>query len=168
MAHLVRPVTIADADALGVAHVEAWRAAYRGAMPDEFLDGLDPAARADRWRDILVSGSDAATWVTELDGDVVGFASAGPCRDEDADVGEVWAINLAPVAWGRGLGRALMDAALDALRAAGHREAVLWVVDRNERARRFYEIGGWTVDGGTKVDAFGGAEVTEVRYRRPL
>ena len=35
---------LAALDALGVAHVEAWRAAYRGAMPDEFLDALDPGA----------------------------------------------------------------------------------------------------------------------------
>lgn len=159
---------MADVDELGIVHVEAWRAAYRGAMPDEYLDGLDPAARADRWRGILESGSDAATWVVEVDGRVAGFTSAGPCRDEGAAVGEVWAINLAPWAWDRGLGRALMDTALDALRAAGHEEAVLWVVDRNERARRFYEIGGWVLDGGTKVDTFGGGEVDEVRYRRRL
>ena len=51
---------------------------------------------------------------------------------------------------------------------AGYEHAVLWVAERNARARRFYEIGGWQPDGATKVDTFGGAEVHEVRYRRPL
>lgn len=167
---MVRPAVLADADQLGRVHVAAWQSTYRGMMPDGFLDGLDPAQRADGWRQHLGSDSPVTSLVAELDGEVVGFANYGPPNDTDLgpDVGELWAINVAPTAWGRGLGRALMDAVLDALHDAGYEHAVLWVADRNERARRFYEIGGWRADGATKVDTFGGTEVREVRYRRPL
>jgi hypothetical protein len=45
-------------------------------------------------------------------------------------------------------------------------EAVLWVAEENPRARRFYEHGGWALDGGRKVDEVApGALVAEVRYR---
>jgi len=38
----VRYATVGDAPALGRVHVRAWLAAYRGQMPDDYLDGLRP------------------------------------------------------------------------------------------------------------------------------
>jgi RimJ/RimL family protein N-acetyltransferase len=43
---------------------------------------------------------------------------------------------------------------------------VLWVLEANERARRFYERGGWKADGETRVEAISGQPVPQVRYRR--
>jgi len=53
----------------------------------------------------------------------------------------------------------------DALRRAGFDEAVLWVLETNVRARRFYEIAGWKPDGQTKADERGTVTLHEVRYR---
>jgi RimJ/RimL family protein N-acetyltransferase len=49
--------------------------------------------------------------------------------------------------------------------SAGYGEAVLWVLEDNPRARRFYERTGWSLDGGVKDDSHLGVSVTEVRYR---
>ena len=49
-----------------------------------------------------------------------------------------------------------------------YRHAVLWVLDGNRRARRFYEREGWAFDGATKVDDRFGPGVRELRYGRPL
>ena len=46
----VRSATVADADEIAAIHVLSWQVAYRGLMPQEYLDGLDPAQRAERWR----------------------------------------------------------------------------------------------------------------------
>ena len=54
------------------------------------------------------------------------------------------------------------------LRSAGFGEAILWVLEGNDRAERFYRAGGWEHDGGSKVDNFQGATVTELRYRKRL
>ena len=49
------------------------------------------------------------------------------------------------------------------LASAGFREATLWVVRENDRARRFYEALGWALDGAEKVDAqMTGAPLHEV------
>jgi RimJ/RimL family protein N-acetyltransferase len=175
-AAIVRPPTADDAEAIGLAHVRAWQVAYRGLIPDEYLDGLDPVARGDAWRRVLASpheldGASGEHLVIEVDGDVVGFAGFGPCRDDDAagvELGELYAINLRPDAWGQGHGRRLLTAAVDGLRRRGFGEAVLWVVTGNDRARRFYEAAGWTVDGAERSDDRGAFTIPEVRYRIDL
>jgi GNAT superfamily N-acetyltransferase len=86
---------------------------------------------------------------------LLGFASYSPSRDSDADpgrVGEISAIYLLPSAWDKGIGRQLMDATLACLATAGFTQVTLWVLDSNVRARRFYEAGGWSADGGQKLD----------------
>ena len=41
----IRPATLADTEGIGLAHVRSWQSAYRGKMPQDYLDGLDPAVR---------------------------------------------------------------------------------------------------------------------------
>ncbi len=169
----IRPATAADAGRIAVVHVRSWQGAYRGLMPQEYLDGLDPAARAAGWERSLreLDWSRSGVLVAEEDGALAGFAGFGPARAEDEDparVGEVRAIYLLPEAWGRGTGGRLMAAALARLTQAGYAEAILWVLGTNARARRFYEAGGWAADGGTLDDDSRGFRISEVRYRRPL
>ena len=103
------------------------------------------------------------------DGDLVGYCDVGPSRSDDHSVtGELYAIYVDPVRIGTGLGRPLIRAARRTLGVLGHRRAELWVLDSNERARRFYEADGWHHDGEIKVEEMGGAEITEARYVRDL
>lgn len=168
----VRAADISDSTAIGLVHVRSWQAVYKGHFPQPFLDGLDPVQRSEHWAQLLRSGPNEreSTLVLELDGGVVGFSNVGPSRDHGAAVteGEVRAIYLMPDQWSQGLGKQLMGASLDHLVRVGFSEAILWVLDRNGQARRFYEIGGWTADGGFKEDESFGFSVAEVRYRRAL
>lgn len=158
-----------DVNALGRVHVRAWQAAYRGVMPDEYLDALDPTDRALMWaRFFERAPSDRQLKVVTVDGDVVGFSCFGACADSgDGALGELFAINLDPDHWGRGLGRKLLSTVHDELATFGD-EAVLWVVPANARARGVYESAGWTDDGGRRHDEVLGAQVDEMRYRITL
>jgi GNAT superfamily N-acetyltransferase len=169
----VRPARLEDAWQIAVIHVRSWQEAYRGLLPQEFLDRLDPAQRVDSWRrDLEPPGPIRSGTLVIGSGDALaGFVNFGPTRDEDDDparVGEIRAIYLLSRRWGQGLGRDLMAAALDRLSAAGFEQAILWVLDSNARARRFYEAGGWSADGAVKDDDRPGLVLNEVRYRRPL
>jgi ribosomal protein S18 acetylase RimI-like enzyme len=166
--HTVRPATSADADAIGHVQVETWTAAYEGLMPDEAIARFDVAERQRMWREGLAREPQpgSATFVAEVDGDVVGFVSVGVCRDEEG-TGELYAIYLLPSCWDRGVGRALIQRAEQSLRSSGFAEAILWVMEGNERAERFYRAAGWAPD-GRKLDTFQGAEVPELRYRKAL
>ena len=112
----------------------------------------------------------AVTVAEDEQGDIVGFVNHVASRDPDADgsIGEVTTVYVLPEHFGQGYGRALMDAATEALREAGFSQATLWVLTDNARARRFYEIAGWNLDGASQDDTIGGQPVTEVRYRREL
>ena len=167
---LARP---GDAAQIGLVHVRSWQRAYRGLLPQEYLDSLDPGRRAGDWKRWLEQPDSprSATLVIGTGARVDGFASVGPARDEGQSpelVGEIRAIYLRPDAWGHGLGRQLIAAAVERMAAAGFTQATLWVLDGNARARRFYDAGGWAVDGAVKHDDSRGFPMTEVRYRRPL
>jgi GNAT superfamily N-acetyltransferase len=168
-ARTIRHADASDAMAIGLVHVRSWQATYRGRFPQEYLDGLDPAHRGKGWRRYLEGGPGdrEAQLIASIDEHIVGFANLGPSRDEDANGdGEVRAIYLLPERWAQGVGRDLMAVGLETLAGFGFERAALWVLDTNERARRFYDAGGWTPDGATKRDDRFGFPITEVRYRR--
>lgn len=177
MPFAIRPARVEDADAIGLAHVQAWQTAYRTMMPDAYLDSLRAVDRAEGWRLSLASPSPHQRLLVAAIGpghdDVVGFVSFGPCRDEPEPGGarpdgELYAVNLAPRAWGRGIGRALVRAAADGLTDLGHERAILWVAPGNARARWLYDSEGWRVDGAARQFELYGISVPEVRYRRPF
>lgn len=157
-----------DAAAIATVRTASWRAAYRDLMPAGFLASLRPEAMADRLRARLTDPEyPFRTLVGELDGRVAGFATIGPCRDDDMPgAGEVLAIYVHPDHWSRGLGRALMSDALVELDALGQRPVTLWVLRDNARARAFYQRAGFIPDGSEHVYEAGGVPVPEVRYRR--
>ena len=159
----IRPATPDDAEAIATVHVRAWQGAYRGLMPQDYLDRIDLIARVARWHEILARPSDVFVAET-ADRTILGFTGLSPSRDEDGDpatTGEVQAIYLTPDAWGQGTGRQLMAAAVARLASKGYTRATLWVLGTNARARRFYEAAGWTTDGATKDDDRHGFPITE-------
>jgi GNAT superfamily N-acetyltransferase len=98
---------------------------------------------------------------------ICGLATTGLCRDVDlSNFGELVAIYVDPAYMRTGVGRLLIAAARERLRAVGVRQAALWVLDGNARARRFYERDGWRFDGTRRTRTYGNTPVVEVRYRR--
>lgn len=166
----IREGTPADAAACARVHVEGWRWAYRGLLPDEHLDRLSVEDRERMWREGFGPPGDRVAWVAGSGASVVGFCVTGPSEDADADrrTAEVYAIYLLPEVVGTGVGRRLFEHALEDLRRRGFRTATLWVLERNERARRFYERAGWRTDGAANEERIDCANLPTVRYRLDL
>jgi ribosomal protein S18 acetylase RimI-like enzyme len=167
----VRPAEPGDVDAIAEVHVRGWRWGYRSLLPDELLAGLDAGERAARLRAVMTEPEPTvAVHLAEVGARVIGFVSSGPTRDLDPieGTGEVYAIYLEEEAAGRGVGAALLRTAVHDLRARGFDRAMLWVLETNTRAQRFYERNGWRADGSTKSEDFRGFELREVRFERRL
>ena len=160
----------ADARAVAGLHVAAWKAAFPGLLPQDYLDDLAPEDRLGAWEEALAPSPWPIVVVAEEDGALLGFACVSPSRDEDAgeEVGELQTLYVDPSTWRTGVGTALLDAGCEELATAGFTTATLWVLGVNERARRFYERHGWRPDGAIKEHDWVAFVATDVRYRRPL
>lgn len=137
---------------------------------------MDIAALTARWRQRLRAESRVGyhasdIWVAEDGGRVAGFAQIGPCSGDRSLVGfagEVYMLYVHPAQVGRGLGRALLSHSLDILASRGYYWAVIWVLQKNDAARSFYQRAGMRPDGATRRDHFAGRRVPVLRYAKPI
>lgn len=167
---VVRRARPDDAETIANVHIRGWQVAYRGLLPDHYLGALSDAIeqRSAFWRREISTPRSIRSeiWVADRQAQVEGFAAIGPARDADNTTGELYAIYVNPNCWGQGLGRLLFTGATGRLAALGYSTAILWVLESNKRARRFYEIAGWASDGGTKLETIpDGIQLQEVSYR---
>jgi GNAT superfamily N-acetyltransferase len=82
--------------------------------------------------------------------------------------GEMFLLFVHPSHARRGIGRALLDTAHDALRATGCREAHLFVHEQNERALAVDAAAGYRPDGSDRVSEFRGTRIRELRLVKQL
>jgi ribosomal protein S18 acetylase RimI-like enzyme len=154
-----------DCRAVAQIHVDAWRAAYDGIVPSDYLAALSVDERETMWRTAVERGTPRVL-VARMDQRVAGWIAYGQSRDEGTapDVAEIWAIYVDPVAWSNGIGQALWDAARRELQGQGYRSVTLWVIRNNVRAIRFYGRAGFAAEvESAKQFELGGAQITEVR-----
>ncbi|RJS93543.1 GNAT family N-acetyltransferase [Salinisphaera sp. Q1T1-3] len=162
---------MAPADAPVVARIQrdAWRAAYAGIVPADYLAAMDLVALTRTWAARITHDMPALIGYVACDTRhrVIGYVVAGPHRDPAGDdAAEIRAIYVAPDRHGEGVGRSLMQAAAVGLRAAGFGAVRLWVFVDNTPARAFYETLGGTA-GQRHTFKLGGALLEEIDYRWP-
>ncbi|MBL1083903.1 N-acetyltransferase [Streptomyces actinomycinicus] len=161
----IRPMALTDCERVSEIRIRGWQQAYRGLMPQAYLDGLSVSADAERRRARFTGPDGSVTnLVAEQDGTVLGWAAYGPYRDGDVltDDAELYAVYVDPAHLGCGIGRALLTASVE--RCAGRPRMLLWVLRENASARRFYERAGFRFDGAEEPFEAGGVPVPEVRY----
>jgi GNAT superfamily N-acetyltransferase len=162
---VIRVASERDAESIARVWIRSWRQAYTHVFPCGILDGLSLEERTRQTLD-AITRADTEVFVSEVDGDIGGFASVGPSREAEG-CGELYAIYVDEVHWGSGIAQALMSRAEDELRRRGFDEAVLSVLSNNPRARWFYERNGWVADTPFR-EVIRGHEVDVVRYRKEL
>jgi ribosomal protein S18 acetylase RimI-like enzyme len=156
-----------DLEAVGRVHWRSRAAAYAHILAPESLAGGSAEVLGEWWTERWKWEQEThRLTVADRDGEIVGFTYAGPSETEGAV--ELYAIHVVPELVGTGIGRELVVNALEQLREIGGDRAVLWVLEENERARRFYDRGGWKPDGATRVEGVGGEPVPQLRYSLQL
>lgn len=141
-------------DAAGIArvHVDSWRSAYPGLVPDRVLVSMSRQRHRAEWTHALdhprVRHAALVAAVDDNKGNhaggegaagVVGFGSCGPTRDSRLNhAGEVYTLYVHPDHQDLGIGRALLHGLFDCLLARGMDSAVVWVLADNP-SRFFYE-----------------------------
>jgi GNAT superfamily N-acetyltransferase len=165
----IRRAVLADLRGMACVHVDGWKTAYRGIVPDEILDHLtvesDLASGFGSGLKERRPGEEQFVALTSAD-EIVGYAIAGPNRDPNPDfAGELEAIYVLSSHQGRGVGTALVRELAQYLLSMGTTSLIVWVLEQNPY-RRFYErLGGFPA--GQRMGRphrLGGGLLSEVGY----
>ena len=170
---VVRAARPSDARSLAEVSVASRRWSYRDLLTEAELAALSvEETTADFAQGLADLPDGAAVFVAERAGRVVGYAYVLPSPDADvpAETSELGSLYVTEGVAGTGVAQALMEAALDHARAAGHGLFTSWVRRENGRARRFYEKHGLQPDGGERSGRHDvlPIQIHEIRYRMPL
>lgn len=167
---IIRKARLADAAEIAHVHVVAWQSAYKGLLPADLLSSLSEERRRDWWQQMLEADlPENGIFVAENDQAIAGFVLAWPAREVDPghNWGEISAIYLLESEWGKGSGWRLWQAADEFLKSADYDTIMLWVLDGNEQAIRFYEKIGFVQDPspqGIKLEQLRDVTVRELRF----
>ncbi len=171
----IRPATATDLPAVAALHLAASRIAYRGILADEILDSLTIEGRLALWRPRYAAlGPQGALWIYRHEDAIAGFALADrtQCYERDTAAAELASFYVLPSFWGLGIGRRLMEFAIDHFAQQSCAWLILWTMRGNRRARRFYENAGFISDGAARIarreEAGISLEYDEMRYARQL
>ena len=145
----IRSACPTDAHALASVHEASWREAYAGILPARALTGFIQRRDVAWW---VRTVRHANVLVVEVADEVVGYATFGRNRTAALpQAGEIYELYLKPEYQGVGLGSRLLAAALGRLEALYGEGTVVWAIEENDRAMRFYEgRGGRDVAEGTE------------------
>ena len=161
----LRSMRADDADAVAHLHATSWRSAYRGIVPDSFLDHEVFAERQIVWRERLQTSPAALAFGIVAEdgaGQMIGFAYVLPGHDPVCGT-LVDNLHVHPELKGGGIGRRLLQDVVRELGPAHTQPLHLWVLDQNEAAKRFYaRLGAEFIDPGT-TPPFGGVYLPEWR-----
>lgn len=138
---LIRTALPTDAAGIATVNVHTWQISYQDFIAADFLASLNIPDATRRWERIL-SQPGGLHYVLEEAGQIIGYVSGGPDREDPFWGGEIYAIYLLPDWHGKGHGRRLFDQIVIALREQGHSRFRVWVF-RNNPFRAFYQhLGG--------------------------
>lgn len=142
----IRNVRESDIKSVAAIHRECWQVAYKGLLPQSYLDSLTQESFERRWMNGLPVNNDVVRLVALEKslpiGFIVGLENRTPEKCPAASA-EIWALYVHPSQWEKGAGRMLFHEFQEVMKAKGHKKIFLWVLESNVRARAFYEaVGG--------------------------
>lgn len=157
----MRPAAPDDAAGIAAVHVAAWRSAYAGLLPSEYLARMSVRRSAAHMRAGIERGH--SVLVAEAEGQVVGYATVGRPRAPGLADGEVETLYVLDDWREQGLGRRLLLDCAGLLEGSGCGSLFLWVLADNP-SRWFYErLGGRPVRRSTTLVA--GRRFDQMAYR---
>ena len=162
----IRKASPDDAYNYAVCHISCFQTAYKGIVPDEYLNNMlaEKEQRVEKYRKNLADPGDCTYFCILSAERMIGFLIINKSRGaENEAVCWIWAVYLIEEFRGKGYGKEMLGFAIKELMRVNPREIFLWVFEENHRARRFYEKYGFRFD-GTKREMTYGKPLVELRY----
>jgi ribosomal protein S18 acetylase RimI-like enzyme len=145
--------------------VDGWQSAFKGIVPQNYLDNMSYEERSERMNNLLSKDSPGfnALVAIEDSGAVVGFSCSGPSRTlVEGFNGELWAIYVNQNRQGQGIGQSLVVKTARSLQGDGLNSMIIWCLADNPYRRFYQKLGGIVV--AEKYDPIGGATLKQIAY----
>ena len=150
-----------DLKAISGIYEKSWKHTYKGMLPGGYLRRIPEGNWAER-----INHFGSRSMVAVSGEEYIATVSFGATRVAGyEECGEVFSLYVLPQYTGKGIGRRLMDRAVSELKALGYTKVVLFALDKNTTARRFYEKYGFSASGDMMKTKIGHKTVTEVMYK---
>jgi len=161
----IRPASGRDADQIANVHEASWRNAYEGLIPHKSLQAMISRRHAGWWRRAISRGT--SVMVVDMGGQIAGYCTYGLNRARALpQEGEIYELYILPEYQGIGLGTCLFDAAQASLKNHGCDGLVVWALEDNAMAMRFYDShGGRDIAQG--YETFDGKSLRKVAFVWP-
>lgn len=160
----IRKATVDDVYDISRIYALSWKSAYRGIVPNTYLDDL----REDFWVEFFNGSINEESINVKMifHNEVpVGAVAYGMSRDESLkDFGEIFSIYLLPEYFGKGFGNKLLESALDDLKSLGFNNVYLWVLENNINAQSFYMRNGFYKTNNKSYIEIQGERLIDIRY----
>lgn len=142
----IREARLEDGAGIARVHVDTWRSAYRGLLPDAVIDSRTYERRLERWVQTLqmIDVSSEGVFVAQADdGRIAAFASGGPARDASLGyAGELYTLYVLQEYQSQRIGRALVRAVARYLAGLGAHSMLVWALDGGPANRFYAALGG--------------------------
>lgn len=168
MSLLIRKATVEDISEIAVIHVDGWHGAYGGIIDQDFIESLTVEWRIEDWKSRV---EETETWIAFQNGVAAGFVSFGSLRTPPPGTSkirplyssEIYALYLKQDFYRQAIGTKLLKKSVEELSQQKHKSLCLWVIEKNKRARSFYEVmGGQRI--GKRMVEIGPSNVKELCY----
>ena len=169
MGLIIRYANTADIDTLANVHAQSLRAAYKDIIPYGILDNDFSVERRRAGFTRELDKKRPFNAIAFDDENPIGLLSFGDSRyiDVDKETTELWRIYLLPKYWGKDCGEELFNWGINEIKTRGFKKVILWVLEENLRARRFYEKNGF-FHNGQRMEEEMGKKISELLYIRNL
>ncbi|WAM35848.1 GNAT family N-acetyltransferase [Caldicellulosiruptor acetigenus] len=159
----IRLAKIEDVASMSRIHALTWKEAYKGLIPQEYLNGISEDKWIKPFTDALSNKLHEAAIINNGETDT-GCVCFGKSRDGEAGYGEIISIYVLPAYWSTRQGYELMNFALNRLKKQNFDYCHLWVLEGNTRALNFYERYGFRSDNKVRMLNIAGVNLRELRY----
>jgi len=138
---IIREARAGDEKGMAAAVTAVWKEAYRGIVPDNFLNRMKPDRHEMIFWERIKDGKEFIAVLEDEAGEIAGMASGAKERYGRYDC-ELIAIYILPEYGRHGFGRQLFHTVTAHLAAQGFRSMIIWTFEKN-RDRCFYDgLGG--------------------------
>ena len=140
----VEQVGAEDAPALAELHYLSHTTSFAAFASPEWVASrrLDDYRR--QWSDFFARQAPGSrAWAVRIEGRLAGMVKVAP--EPEPGLAQLTSMHVHPDFQGRGIGRALLETAVEFMKGAGYQRAILGVIQANDKARGLYESGGWQV-----------------------